>query len=165
MSSLHFKNQSSRCTHTQRGRLSALRIKKAGPKPTPPAVVFFSPFLLSSVSLASRLVGKNKQRFCSRTPEKRKNSRRATRKTVVKKELCNVESVFFFLPDECFAILRISGLLRERKKIGHTLTTTTTTTIIIIITPPPNLTPVQQGIRTVSPPSQPTAACFLTVGL
>jgi len=70
--------------------------------------------------------------------------------------LCNVESVFFFLPDECFAILRIPGLLRERKKIGHTLTTTTNTIIIIIITPPPNLTPVQQGIRirTVSPPSR-----------
>ena len=105
MSSYHFKNQSSMApmpTHTQRE--SALRMKKVGPTLPLPAVVFFSPVLLSSgppsVSLTkgSRLVGKNKQRFCSRTPEKKKNSRRATRKRLLKKELCKRESVFFILP-------------------------------------------------------------------
>ncbi len=62
-------------------------------------MVFFS--FLPGVSLTKgspRLVGENKQMFCSRTPERKKNSRRATRKRLLKKGLCKRESVFFILP-------------------------------------------------------------------
>ncbi len=115
MSSYHFKNQSSLApmpahthththTHTQREREreSAHRMKKVGPTLPPPAVVFFSPrSFLPGVSLTKgspRHVGTNKQMFCSRTPEKKKNSRRASRKRLLKKELCKRESVFFISP-------------------------------------------------------------------
>ncbi len=101
MSSLHFKNQSSMVPmHTHREtsvqaspRLSALRIKKVGPKLThpPPAVVFFSPVLLSSgpsVSLAKGSSRRQKQTeilFANPNPGKKKIFPSRNKETVVKK--------------------------------------------------------------------------------
>jgi hypothetical protein len=70
--------------------------------------------------------------FCSRTPERKKNSRRATRKRLLKKGLCKRESVFFIL------------VFFHAKEIDA-------------CHPPPKFfnPPVKQGIRKrASPPSQ-----------
>jgi len=62
-------------------------MKKVGPTlPPRPAVVFFS--FLPGVSLTKgspRLVGENKQMFCSRTPERKKKFPSRDKETVVKK--------------------------------------------------------------------------------
>ncbi len=91
MSSYHFKNQSSMApmsTHTHTQRESPRTEKRSDRHYTPaPAVVFFS--FLPGVSLTKgspRLVGENKQTFCSRTePERKKKFPSRDEETVVKK--------------------------------------------------------------------------------
>ena len=93
MSSYHIKNQSSMApahthTHTHTEREKRESAKKVGPTllPPRPAVVFSS--FLPGVSLTKgspRLVGENKQMFCSRTPERKKKFPSRDKETVVKK--------------------------------------------------------------------------------
>ena len=118
MSSYHIKNQSSMApahthTHTHRAkRESAHRMKKVGPTP----LFLFSPF--HRASLFDEGVSSAKTNRCSvREPRRgRKNSRRATRKRLLKRELCKRESVFFHSADECFCCIAHSGFFITQKK-------------------------------------------------
>ena len=99
-------------THTHRAkRESAHRMKKVGPTP----LFLFSPF--HRASLFDEGVSSAKTNRCSvREPRRgRKNSRRATRKRLLKRELCKRESFFFILPTSVFAVSRIPGFLSRKR--------------------------------------------------
>jgi hypothetical protein len=128
MSSLHFKNQSSTAPmHTHRDSVPAVvrAANKKGRTKTNPSSARCG-FFLKKIERAERLFGvgvpsrRQKQtEILFANPGKKKNSRRATRKRLLKKKSCvnSTLNLFFLFADECFAISRIPGLLRERKKI------------------------------------------------
>jgi len=86
-------------------------MKKVGPTP----LFLFSPF--HRASLFDEGVSSAKTNRCSvREPRRgRKNSRRATRKRLLKRELCKRESFFFILPTSVFAVSRIPGFLSRKR--------------------------------------------------
>ena len=125
-------------------------MKKVGPTP----LFLFSPF--HRASLFDEGVSSAKTNRCSvREPRRgRKNSRRATRKRLLKRELCKRESVFFILPTSVL-LYRAFRVFYHAKEIDA-------------FHPSPNFLNFPVSARGRAPPSQkrhrPTRVFFLCSG-